>query len=177
MRFDMICEANDIEHRLIRPNHPWTNGQVERINRTIKEATVKRFHHDDHEHLRRHFADFSSAYDFGRRLKTLKGLTPYEFICKRRTTEPQRFILNPSHQMPGLNNSVRGRVEIARYHRRDDRRAAHQPHGLGLDPGLAKEAALDGDVIGQRRDHEEDADAHLVEREDGADPASSPSNP
>jgi hypothetical protein len=27
MRFDMICEANDIEHRLTKPNHPWTNGQ------------------------------------------------------------------------------------------------------------------------------------------------------
>ena len=35
-RFDMICEANDIEHRLTKPNHPWTNGQVERMNRTIK---------------------------------------------------------------------------------------------------------------------------------------------
>jgi IS30 family transposase len=40
MRFDMICEATDIEHRLTKPNHPWTNGQVERMNRTIKEATV-----------------------------------------------------------------------------------------------------------------------------------------
>ncbi len=27
MRFDMICEANNIEHRLTKPNHPWTNGQ------------------------------------------------------------------------------------------------------------------------------------------------------
>ena len=49
MRFDMICEANGIEHRLTKPNHPWTNGQllsdckqslasqrVERMNRTIK---------------------------------------------------------------------------------------------------------------------------------------------
>ncbi|RAK09897.1 integrase-like protein [Salipiger aestuarii] len=41
MRFDMICKANEIEHRLTKPNHPWTNGQVERMNRTIKEATVK----------------------------------------------------------------------------------------------------------------------------------------
>jgi transposase InsO family protein len=41
MRFDMICEANGIEHRLTKPNHPWTNGQVERMNRTIKDATVR----------------------------------------------------------------------------------------------------------------------------------------
>lgn len=46
MRFDMICEANGIEHRLTKPNHPWTNGQVERMNRIIKDATVKRFHYD-----------------------------------------------------------------------------------------------------------------------------------
>ncbi|BCA63480.1 hypothetical protein HMP09_2714 [Sphingomonas sp. HMP9] len=57
MRFDMICEANDIEHRLTKPNHPWTNGHVERMNRTIKEATVKRFHYENHEQLRVHLAD------------------------------------------------------------------------------------------------------------------------
>ena len=30
-----ICAANGIEHRLTKPNHPWTSGQVERMNRTI----------------------------------------------------------------------------------------------------------------------------------------------
>lgn len=39
----------------------------------------------------------------GRRLKTLRGLTPYEFICKCWISEPERFILNPIHQMSGLN--------------------------------------------------------------------------
>ena len=73
------------------------------MNRTIKEATVKRFHSDDHDQLRTHLKDFVAAYNFGRRLKTLKGLTPYEFICKCWTKEPERFRLNPIHQMPGLN--------------------------------------------------------------------------
>ena len=82
--------------------HPWTNGQVERMNRTIKEATVKRFHYDDHAQLKRHLADFIDAFNFGRRLKTPKGLTPYEFICKQWTLEQGRFIINPVHQMPGL---------------------------------------------------------------------------
>ena len=104
MRFDLICEANGIEHRLTKPNHPWTNGQVERMNRTIKDATVKRYHYDSHEQLRIHLSDFLDAYDFARRLKTLNGLTPYEYICKIWTSEPERFILNPIHQMPGLNN-------------------------------------------------------------------------
>lgn len=102
--FDMRCRENGIEHRFTRIKHPWTNGQVERMNRTIKDATVKRFHYDSHGQLRRHLQDFIDAYNFGRRLKTLKGLTPYEFICKQWTSEPDRFIINPIHQMPGLNN-------------------------------------------------------------------------
>jgi len=36
-------------------------------------------------------------------LKTLKGLTPYEAICKTWTIEPKRFTPEPLHQMPGLN--------------------------------------------------------------------------
>ena len=73
---------NGIEHRLTRITHPWTNEQVKRMNRTIKEATVKRFHYDSHDQLRRTLQDFIHAYNFGRRLKILKGLTPYEFICR-----------------------------------------------------------------------------------------------
>ena len=101
--FDKTCREHEIEHRLTKPNHPWTNGQVERMNRTIKEATVKRYHYDHHDQLRRHLADFLDAYNFARRLKTLKGLTPYEFICKQWTIEPKQFKLEPIHQMPGLN--------------------------------------------------------------------------
>jgi transposase InsO family protein len=40
--FDLLCDTSGIEHRLTKPNRPWTNGQVERMNRTLKEATVKR---------------------------------------------------------------------------------------------------------------------------------------
>jgi transposase InsO family protein len=80
--FDKRCQEHRIEHRFTRINHPWTNGQVERMNRTIKDATVKRFHYHSHDHLRQHLQDFVAAYNFGRRLKRLRGLTPYEFICK-----------------------------------------------------------------------------------------------
>jgi transposase InsO family protein len=101
--FGMRCQENDIEHRLTKVKHRWTNGQVERMNRTIKEANVKRYHYDSHHQLEEHLADFVSDYNFGRRLKTLNGLTPYEFICKIWTKEPKRFRLNPLQQMPGLN--------------------------------------------------------------------------
>ena len=41
--------------------------------------------------------------DEDRRLKTLKGLTPYKYICKTWTNEPDRFRINPIHRVPGLN--------------------------------------------------------------------------
>ena len=74
------------------------------MNRTIKDATVKRFHYDSHQQLDAHLSMFINAYNYGRRLKTLKSLTPYEFICKIGTKEPERFRLKPIYQSPGLNN-------------------------------------------------------------------------
>jgi len=103
--FARTCRELSIEHRLTQVKHPWTNGQVERMNRTIKEATVKRYHDDSHRQLESHLHDFIQAYNYARRLKTLKGLTPYEYLCKTWTTEPERFIMNPTRQMPGLNIS------------------------------------------------------------------------
>ncbi|MET3524756.1 transposase InsO family protein [Mesorhizobium abyssinicae] len=73
------------------------------MNRTIKDATVKRFYYESHDQLQQHLADFVTAYNFARRLKTLRGLTPYEFICKAWVTQTQHFRLNPLQQMPGLN--------------------------------------------------------------------------
>ena len=102
--FDRLCRENEIEHRLTKINHPWTNGQVERMNRTIKEATVKRYYCGNHNQLRSHLADFINAYNYARRLKTLRGLTPYQYIVKCWTEEPHRFKLDPTHQMPGLNS-------------------------------------------------------------------------
>jgi len=101
--FEYACARNDIDHRTTKPKHPWTNGQVERMNRTIKDATVKRFYYETHGQLREHLTNFVAAYNFAKRLKTLKGLTPYEYICKCWTNEPQRFTSNPHHQTPGPN--------------------------------------------------------------------------
>ena len=46
------------------------------MNRTIKDATVKRYFYETHDLLRAHLRDFVDAYNFARRLKTLKGFTP-----------------------------------------------------------------------------------------------------
>ena len=101
--FDRICREHGIEHRLTKPNHPWTNGQVERMNRTLKEATVRRYHYETHQQLREHLEAFLNAYNFAKRLKTLRGLTPYEHICKAWADQPRRFRYDPTHLTSGLN--------------------------------------------------------------------------
>ena len=103
--FELACAQNNIDHRLTKPRHPWTNGQVERMSQTIKEATVRRFHYESHDQLRQHLADFVAAYNLAPWLKTLRGLTPYEAICKAWAEEPSRFIYDPHHQIPGPNIS------------------------------------------------------------------------
>lgn len=101
--FELACAQNDIDHRLTKPNHPWTNGQVERMNRTLKEATVRRYHYETHDKLRAHLKTFLDAYNFAKRLKTLRGLTVFEFISEKWNSEPQRFTRNPAHLIPGPN--------------------------------------------------------------------------
>ena len=53
--------------------------------------------------LRAHLAVFLDAYNFAKRLKSLRGLTPFERICQLWTEQPERFRLNPLHHMAGLN--------------------------------------------------------------------------
>ena len=100
--FARVCIANGIEHRFTKPNHPWTNGQVERMNRTIKEATVHRYYYQNHQQLQEHLDLFLSAYNFAKRLKTLNGLTPYQFIIKAWGNNPECFTYDPSHLNLGL---------------------------------------------------------------------------
>ena len=100
--FDRICDAHNIDPRLTKPNHPWTNGQVERMNRTLKNATVHRYFYDTHQQLRDHLDTFIMAYNFAKRLKTLKGLTPYEYIYQHWQEHPDKFTADPSHLTLGL---------------------------------------------------------------------------
>lgn len=43
--FDRVCKQPGIMRKLNKPYYPGTNGQVERMNRTVKDATFKALHY------------------------------------------------------------------------------------------------------------------------------------
>lgn len=101
--FGAVCAENGIEHRLTKPYHPWTNGQAERMVRTIKEATVKSFHYASLTELRRHVRDWLLAYNYAKQLKALRFKTPFEAIRQISEKKPELFVTKPRHDMLGSN--------------------------------------------------------------------------
>ena len=72
------------------------------MNRTIKEATVQRFHDQTPAELNEHLQAFLLAYNHAKRLKTLRGLTPHEFVCAQWQNNPTIFTRGPTHLTLGL---------------------------------------------------------------------------
>lgn len=101
--FGRVCKENGIEHRLTKSYHPWTNGQAERIVRTLKEATVKSFHYSSVQELRRHVQEWLMVYSFAKQLKALRFKAPYEAIEELWKSKPEIFNVKPHHHMLGPN--------------------------------------------------------------------------
>ena len=102
--FTRLCRAHGIEHRLTEPYHPWTNGQAERMVRTVKDATVHAFHYATIPELRRHLAAWLAAYNFAKQLRTLRWRTPMEAIAAVWQQKPHLFLRSPVHFNPGPNS-------------------------------------------------------------------------
>ena len=101
--FDSVCKSNGIKHKLTQFKHPWTNGQVERFNRTFKDNTIKKYYYKDISELCKHLEDFMLVYNFSKKLKALKYKTPFEFMVQKYQEFPKLFYQNPLHYSRGLN--------------------------------------------------------------------------
>jgi transposase InsO family protein len=99
--FDRVCREHGITHKLTEPYHPWTNGQAERMNRTVKDATIKAFHYPELEAPRTHVLAFVAAYNFAKHLKALRWRTPFQAIREAWKGAPSIFKIDPHHLFPG----------------------------------------------------------------------------
>lgn len=109
--FDALCAKHGIEHRLTQFRHPWTNGQVEIMNRVIKDATTKPFHYESVEAFKKHLMAFLMLYNFQRLLNgggrsavsTLKFISPWQAVCQYYSINLGAFTENPTCNILGLN--------------------------------------------------------------------------
>jgi len=96
--FTRTCRACGIAHRLTGSPHPWTRGRGARIGRMIEDGLT----FSSAAYIEDLLQEFVQAYNFRRRLKTLRGRTPYEFICQAAARQPELFLRDPHHEMLGL---------------------------------------------------------------------------
>jgi transposase-like protein len=101
--FDAACERHGIRHKLTKFKHPWTNGQVEAMNKTIKAHTTKTYHYDTAESLKKHLMAFVMLHNFQKKLKALNFKSPYDTIIEIWKIKPELFRTNPHQKILGLN--------------------------------------------------------------------------
>jgi len=98
-KLDVICEENNIEHRLTAPFTPKTNGMVERVNGTIKKATILKEDYQDLDQMSIAFMAFLVQYNLFRRhgsiRRELNVKTPFNAIEKWFEIEPEIFKEKP----------------------------------------------------------------------------------
>jgi transposase InsO family protein len=94
-KFDLICEENMIEHRFTKIKSPWTNGLVERMNRTIKDSTINIYRYNDYDELKKSLLAFEKTYNMFRKHKSLGRKTPYQVTLEWYQKKPKLFKYHP----------------------------------------------------------------------------------
>ena len=95
--FDRECALFGIEHRLIKPRHPQTNGMVERFNGRISDilATTRFRSRDD---LQTTITRYGKLYNEHLPQKALGHKTPLQAIRAWREEKPELFIRKLKNQ-------------------------------------------------------------------------------
>jgi hypothetical protein len=91
--FQRACAEARIEHEALAPDLDWTAIQEQRLSDL-------RISYRTNAELEEYLRGFSVNYNFRSRLKCLKGLTPYQFICRAWAKDRAPFARTPyaAHQ-------------------------------------------------------------------------------
>lgn len=88
--FDTVCAQHGIEHRLIKPRHPQTNGMIERFNGRIQEVlATTRF--DSSQSLEETLIRYAHLYNHSIPQRALGHITPIRALQDWRKKRPELF--------------------------------------------------------------------------------------
>jgi len=91
--FDRICRRHRIQHRTIKFKHPWTNGMVERFNRTIKDQVLKKYLFSSIFEMNGKLVEFVNRYNTEKRLKSLNYRTSAQYLKEEKSIILQRIVI------------------------------------------------------------------------------------
>lgn len=101
--FTQKCMDKGIKHKLTKFFSPQTNGQVERMNKTLKDATIKMFHYHTVEQFTVNLHDFLNYYNCSKKLRAIGRISPYDFLKEKYRINPKLFTKNLDHHCVGLD--------------------------------------------------------------------------
>jgi len=88
--FDKVCIHHGIEHRLIKPRNPQTNGMVERFNGRIEDI-LKQTKFKSASHLKESLLKYGQIYNHHIAQKSLGHITPTQALKNWQKTHPKIF--------------------------------------------------------------------------------------
>ena len=89
--FDVLCKQLVIEHRLIPPRHPQTNGMVERFNGRISEV-VNQTRFGSRAELESTLRNYLKIYNHNIPQRALDNATPIQAMKKWQEKKPELFV-------------------------------------------------------------------------------------
>lgn len=98
-QFTAYCLSQGIDHRQTKIKHPWTNGQVERMNGILKEKTVKRYRYRNHQEIKQHLKRIQDHWNYYKRHKSLSLKTVPQVLKEWYDKEPDMFRVS-YYQLP-----------------------------------------------------------------------------
>jgi len=73
------------------------------MNKVLKAHTIKLYHYETLDVLKKHVMSFLLLYNYQKKLKALKFQTPYDTMIQIYQDNPEYFKLNPESKSLGLN--------------------------------------------------------------------------
>ena len=92
--FDKACAAEGIEHRLIKPRYPQTNGMVERLNGRSEEI-LQQTRFENAQQLEKTIEKYCKLYNNHIPQKLLGDQTPIQVMKEWYKKRPELFIKKP----------------------------------------------------------------------------------